>query len=74
MGGRRGSWLRHEAHPVCHTLRHTFATKLLRDGVDVRTVQKLMGHEDIRTTMIYLHAIDQIGLGVRSPLDRPDRA
>lgn len=58
----------------CHTFRHTFATELLRDGVDVRTVQKLMGHKDIRTTMIYLHAIDQIGLGVRSPLDRPDGA
>ncbi|MCH7532702.1 MAG: tyrosine-type recombinase/integrase [Gemmatimonadetes bacterium] len=56
----------------CHTFRHTFATQLLRDGVNVRTVQKLMGHADIRTTMIYLHAIDQIGLGVRSPLDRSD--
>ncbi len=58
----------------CHTFRHTFATELLRDGVDVRTVQKLLGQADIRTTMIYLHAVDQIGLGVRSPLDRPDRA
>ena len=54
--------------------RHTFATQLLRDGVDVRTGQKLMGQKDIRTTMIYLRAIDQIGLGVRSPLDRPDGA
>ena len=46
-----------------------FTAELLRHGVDVRTLQKLMGHEDIRTTMIYLHAMDQIGLGVRSPLD-----
>jgi integron integrase len=55
---------------TCHSLRHSFATQMLRDGCDIRTVQKLMGHADVRTTMIYLHATDQIGLGVRSPLDR----
>ena len=54
-----------------HTFRHSFATQLLRDGVDARTVQRLMGHNDLRTTMVYLHAIDQVGLSVRSPLDRP---
>lgn len=53
-----------------HTFRHTFATETLRAGYDVRTVQKLMGHKDIRITMRYLHAIEQTGLAVRSPLDR----
>ena len=53
-----------------HTFRHTFATETLRSGYDVRTVQKLMGHKDIRITMRYLHAIEQTGLAVRSPLDR----
>jgi integron integrase len=54
-----------------HTFRHSFATQSLRDGVDIRTLQTLMGHKDIRTTMIYLHALDQVGITVRSPLDRP---
>lgn len=55
-----------------HTLRHTFATQLLRDGYDPRTVQQLLGHKDIRVTMQYLHAVQHTGLNVRSPLDRPD--
>ncbi|HSJ23438.1 MAG TPA: integron integrase [Longimicrobiales bacterium] len=57
---------------TCHTLRHSFATETLRGGCDIRTLQQIMGHTDIRTTMIYLHVIQQTGLYVRSPLDRPD--
>ncbi len=56
----------------CHTLRKSFATEMFRAGYDARSVQKLMGHKDIRTTMIYVQAVTDAGLGMRSPLDRPD--
>ena len=56
-------------HATVHTLRHSFATHLLQNGINIREVQSLLGHKNVETTMIYTHVLNQGGKGVQSPID-----
>ena len=68
-GLRRGKKAGLVKRAACHTFRHSFATHLIESGYDIRMVQELLGHKDIKTTMIYTHVLNRGGKGVKSPVD-----